>query len=147
MEGFMGGAYLWVIAFHIIFVIFWMAGMFMLPRYFAYHMQCEVGSEEDAKWIEREARLDRIILIPAMTIAWILGLSLVANIGIMAGGWLHAKLLIVFLFSGFHGVLTKERKRLAKGQRTRSEKFYRLINEIPAFVIIIVVILAVTKPF
>ena len=146
-EGFLGGAYLWVKAFHIIFVIFWMAGMFMLPRYFAYHMQYKIGSDEDAKWIEREARLDKIILTPAMGIAWILGLCLVAHIGLDAGGWLHAKLLIVFLFSGFHGVLTKERKRLAAGERKRSEKFYRLINELPALVIVIVVILAITKPF
>ena len=147
LVGFLGGAYLWVKAFHIIFVIFWMAGMFMLPRYFAYHMQYKIGSDEDAKWIEREARLDKIILTPAMGIAWILGLCLVAHIGLDAGGWLHAKLLIVFLFSGFHGVLTKERKRLAAGERKRSEKFYRLINELPALVIVIVVILAITKPF
>ena len=147
MEGFLGSAYLWVKAFHIIFVIFWMAGMFMMPRYFAYHMQSDVGSDEDAKWIEREARVDKIILMPAMGVAWILGFSLVAHIGLSAGGWLHAKLLIVFLFSGFHGFLTKERKRLAAGERNRSEKFYRMINELPALVIILVVILAVIKPF
>lgn len=147
MEGFLGAAYLWVKAIHIIFVIFWMAGMFMLPRFFAYHMQYEAGSSEDAHWIEREARLMKIIINPAMTIAWILGLTLVAHIGLDAGGWLHAKLLLVFLFSGFHGMLSKERKSIAAGNRTRSEKFYRMINEIPALVIIIVVILAIVKPF
>lgn len=147
MEGFLGGAYLWVKAVHIIFVIFWMAGMFMLPRFFAYHMQYEVGSDEDARWIEREARLMKIIINPAMTLAWILGLTLVAHIGLDAGGWLHVKLLLVFLFSGFHGMLSKERKSILAGNRTRSEKFYRLINEVPAVVIIIVVVLAIVKPF
>lgn len=147
MEGFLGGAYLWVKAVHIIFVIFWMAGMFMLPRFFAYHMQYEVGSDEDARWIEREARLMKIIINPAMTLAWILGLTLVAHIGLDAGGWLHAKLLLVFLFSGFHGMLSKERKSISAGNRARSEKFYRLINEVPAVVIIIVVVLAIVKPF
>ncbi len=147
MEGFLGGAYLWVKAVHIIFVIFWMAGMFMLPRFFAYHMQYEVGSDEDARWIDREARLMKIIINPAMTLAWILGLTLVAHIGLDAGGWLHAKLLLVFLFSGFHGMLSKERKSISAGNRTRSEKFYRLVNEVPAVVIIIVVVLAIVKPF
>lgn len=147
MEGFLGGAYLWVKAVHIIFVIFWMAGMFMLPRFFAYHMQYEVGGDEDARWIEREARLMKIIINPAMTLAWILGLMLVAHIGLDAGGWLHVKLLLVFLFSGFHGMLSKERKSILAGNRTRSEKFYRLINEVPAVVIIIVVFLAIVKPF
>jgi putative membrane protein len=147
MEGYLGEAYLWVKALHIIFVIFWMAGMFMLPRYFAYHSQYEVGSEEDNKWIEREQKLIRIIVNPAMTIAWILGGALVINIGFDAGGWLHTKLALVILFSGFHGVLSRWRKEFAAGERKRSEKFYRKVNEIPAIVIIAVVILVVVKPF
>ena len=143
----MGNAYFWVKAFHIIFVIFWMAGMFMLPRFFAYHCQCEVGSAEDKKWVEREQKLIRIIINPAMSITWILGVALVVNIGFGAGGWLHAKLALVILFSGFHGFLSRQRKDLAVGERKRSEKFYRRINEIPAVVIIAVVILVVVKPF
>lgn len=147
MEGFLGEAYLWVKAFHIIFVIFWMAGMFMLPRYLAYHSQYAVGSDEDAKWIERETKLMNIIINPAMALTWILGITLVLNIGLDAGGWLHAKLLIVFLFSGFHGALSKWRKEFAAGERKREEKFYRKVNEVPAFVIIVVVILVVVRPF
>lgn len=147
MEGFLGSSYLWVKAFHIIFVIFWMAGMFMLPRYFAYHCQCDVGSDEDKKWIEREQRLMKIIINPAMIITWILGLSLVAHVGLEAGGWLHAKLLLVFVFSGFHGMLSKQRRLFAAGERAKSEKFYRMINEVPALFIILIVILVVTKPF
>tara|TARA_R110002096_G_scaffold31957_10_gene93228 strand:- start:200 stop:643 length:444 start_codon:yes stop_codon:yes gene_type:complete len=147
MEGFLGDAYLWVKAFHIIFVIFWMAGMFMLPRYFAYHSECEVGSDEDVKWIEREGRLMRIIINPAMTIAWVLGLSLVLNIGFGDGGWLHLKLLLVFLLSGLHGVFSKWRKQFAAGERRKTEKFYRKINELPAVFIIAVVVLVVVRPF
>jgi len=147
MEGFLGEAYLWVKAFHIMFVIFWMAGMFMMPRYFAYHSQYEVGSDEDAKWIEREQKLMHIIINPAITLAWILGILLVLNIGFGAGGWLHAKLLIVFLFSGLHGAFSKWRKEFVRGERKRTEKFYRKINEVPAFVIIAVVILVIVRPF
>lgn len=147
MEGYLGNAYMWVKAFHIIFVIFWMAGLFMMPRFFAYHSQYDVGSDEDMRWNEREARLKKIILNPAMMIAWIFGIMLVLNIGFSAGGWLHAKLLIVVLLTGFHGFLSRQMKAFTRGTRSRSEKFYRLINEIPALVIILVVILAVVKPF
>ncbi len=147
MEGYLGSAYLWVKALHIIFVIFWMAGMFLLPRYFAYHCQCEMGSDEDKKWIEREQKLIRIIVNPAMIITWIFGVALVVNIGFGAGGWLHAKLALVILFSGFHGFLSRWRKEMAAGERKRGESFYRRVNEIPAVVIIAVVILVVVKPF
>lgn len=147
MEGFLGDGYLWVKAVHIIFVIFWMAGMFMLPRYFAYHSQCDVGSGEDAKWIERELRLMRIIINPAMAIAWIMGILLVLNIGFAAGGWLHLKLLLVILLSGIHGVFSRWRKDFAAGERKKSEKFYRKVNELPAVFIIAVVILVIVRPF
>ena len=147
MEGFLGDAYLWVKAFHIIFVIFWMAGMFMMPRYLAYHSQYAVGSEEDAKWMEREAKLMRIILNPAMILAWIFGVCLVLNLGFGAEIWLYAKLTLVFLFSGFHGMLSRIRKDFAVGNRTKTEKFLRKINEVPAFVAIAVVILVVVRPF
>ena len=145
--GWLGGAFLWVKAFHIIFVIFWMAGMFMLPRFFAYHQQCDVGSEEDAKWIDREARLMRIILNPAMALAWIFGLMLVFNLGFDAGGWLHVKLLMVVLLSGFHGKLSKFRKQFAKGERVKDERYFRRINEVPAIFIIAIVLLVVTRAF
>jgi putative membrane protein len=147
MEGYLGNAYLWVKAFHIIFVIFWMAGLFMMPRFFAYHSQYDAGSDEDQRWIERERRLKKIILNPAMMISWIFGIMLVLNIGFAAGGWLHAKLLIVVLLTGFHVFLSRQLKALASGTRGRTEKFYRLINEIPAVAIILVVVLVVVKPF
>ncbi len=146
MEGYLGSAYLWVKAFHIIFVIFWMAGLFMMPRFLAYHAGYTPGSEEDGRWIEREARLKKIIMNPAMMIAWILGLMLVVHVG-MAGGWLHTKLMLVILLTGFHIFLSRQAKAFAAGERPKPEKFYRLINEVPAVVIIAVVILVVVKPF
>lgn len=147
MEGYLGEFYLWTKALHIVFVIFWMAGMFMLPRYLAYHCQCEVGSDEDQKWIERERRLMRIIINPAMIITWILGIMLVVNIGLLAGGWLHAKLLLVFLLSGFHGMLSKHRKAFERGERPKDERYYRRINEVPALFIFAIVLLVVPKAF
>jgi protoporphyrinogen IX oxidase len=147
MEGYLGDFYLWTKALHIVFVIFWMAGMFMLPRYLAYHCQCEVGSDEDQKWIERERRLMRIIINPAMIITWILGIMLVVNIGLSAGGWLHAKLLLVFLLSGFHGMLSKHRKAFERGERPKDERYYRRINEVPALFIFAIVLLVVPKAF
>lgn len=147
MIGYLGASYYWVKAFHLIAVIFWMAGLFMMPRFFAYHVESELGSEEDLRWIERELRLKKIILSPAMHVTWLLGLVLVADIGLMAGGWLHAKLLLVVLLTGYQGVLGRWQKDLAAGKRDRSSKFYRIANEVPAFFIIAIVILVVTKPF
>lgn len=147
LEGFLGGAYLWVKAVHIMFVIFWMAGLFMMPRFFAYHVEADLGSDEDRIWQEREARLTRIIMRPAMIISWIMGVLLVLNIGLSAGGWLHAKLALVIFLSGFHEMLMAESKRLAAGNRTRSSRFYRLINEIPSLVIIAVIIMVIVRPF
>ena len=91
MIGFLGAAYPWVKAAHLIFVIFWMAGLFMLPRFFAYHQETSAGSPEIAAWIEREARLVKIILNPAMIVVWALGLILTINIGAWAEGWFYAK--------------------------------------------------------
>jgi putative membrane protein len=147
MIGWLGEAYPWVRAAHIIFVIFWMAGMFMLPRYFVYHMAAPVGSAEDQLWIERETRLLRIIVNPAMAAVWLLGLALAFNIGFAGQGWLHAKLAIVFAFSGYHGWLSGLRRKFARGERPVSEKALRIANEVPSLVAIAVVILAVVKPF
>lgn len=139
--------YLYIVAVHVIFVIFWMAGLFMMPRYFAYHMETEAGSAEDALWVEREARLNRIIMNPAMMIAWTFGLLCAWQSGFFSEGWFHAKLLLVVGLTVFHVILSRTRKALAKGDRSRSSKFFRLINEVPAFGIIAVVILVEAKPF
>ncbi len=144
--GWLGSAYPWVKAFHVIFVIFWVAGMFMLPRFFIYHMAAAPGSPEDALWIERERRILRIIINPAMVLVWLLGLSLAVNIGIMQG-WLLAKLAVVVAFSGYHGWLSRLRKDFAEGRRPRSEKRLRLLNEVPSIATIVIVILVIVRPF
>ncbi len=139
--------YLWLKSAHLIFVVFWMAGLFMLPRFFIYHQEAEVGSAEDAKWIERERRLLRIILNPAMIIVWVFGLILVYQISAYKEGWFHAKLLMVIALSGYHGWMGSYAKKLAQGQRVLSDKTLRLANEVPGIAAAIIVILVIVKPF
>ncbi|MES1976270.1 MAG: CopD family protein [Pseudomonadota bacterium] len=148
---FLGNAYLWVKAAHVVFVIFWMAGMFMLPRYLVYHQEAAPGSAEARAWVERETKLRNIILTPSMTLVWILGLMLAVNAGLFSGveglGWLHAKLLLVLVLSGYHGWAVGYAKKLAKGKPTLSGRQLRMINEIPAIIAAIVVILVIVRPF
>ncbi len=140
--------YFWLKAAHIIFVIFWMAGLFMLPRFFVYHQEDgPPGSEADANWIERERRLLKIILLPSMIVTWVLGLFLAYSSGAFVQGWFHAKLLIVLALSGYHGWMSAYAKKLARGERTLTNKQLRLANEVPGLVAVLVVILAVLKPF
>ena len=147
MTGWLGEAYLWVKAAHVVAVIFWMAGMFMLPRFFVYHMAAPVGSAEDQAWIEREGRLLRIIIRPAIVAVWLLGVALAVNFGFEGQGWLFAKIAIVFAFSGFHGWLVGLARKFANGERPVSERRLRLANEVPSLVTILVVILVIVKPF
>ncbi|WP_428631672.1 CopD family protein [Sphingopyxis sp.] len=137
---------LWVKAAHIIFVIFLMAGLFMMPRFFVYHHQCPVGSDEDRKWIERENRLARIILNPALTIVWVFGLMLAFNGNYWGEGWFIAKLILVIGLSGYHGWMIGYAKKLARGERALSEKRLRLLNEVPGIAAAIIVILVVVRP-
>jgi putative membrane protein len=139
--------YPWLKAAHLIFVIFWMAGLFMLPRFFVYHQECDVGSAEDHKWIERERRLLRIILNPAMIIVWLLGLILMYQISAYKEGWFHVKLLIVLALSGYHGWMGNYAKKLAAGERLMSDKALRLANEVPGIAAAITVIMVIVKPF
>jgi putative membrane protein len=147
MIGWLGGAYLWVQAFHVIAVIFWMAGLFMLPRYLVYHMETVVGSPGDAAWIEREARLKRIILTPGIIAVWVLGLAVATSYGFAGNGWLHAKIAVVFLLSGYHGWAAATASKFARGVRPYANKTLRLANEVPALATVIIVILVVVKPF
>ena len=139
--------YLWLKAAHIIFVIFWMAGLFMMPRFFVYHQECAVGSDEDRKWIEREGKLRKIILNPSLIIVWVVGLALAYNIGAFSQGWFHAKLLVVLLLTGYHGWMIGYVKKLARGERTMTDKALRLVNEVPGVTAAIIVILVIIKPF
>ena len=139
--------YIWLKSAHIIFVIFWMAGLFMLPRFFVYHQESAVGSEEAAKWVDRESKLIKIILNPSIMIVWVVGLFLAWHIGAMAEGWFHAKLLFVLGLSGYHGWIVGYAKKLARGERKLTGKQLRLLNEVPGVAAAIIVILVVAKPF
>ena len=150
MTGWLGGAYLWVKAFHIIFVIFWMAGLFLFPRYLVHHQEA-LGTPEAAAWEKREALLRRMILSPSIGIVWLLGVALAANVGLFDGqpglGWLHAKLLFVVALSGYQGWAVGYSKKLALGEGSIAPRRLRLIGEVPALAVIVVVLLAVVKPF
>jgi len=139
--------YLWLKAGHIIFVIFWMAGLFMLPRFFVYHQEAEIGSAEAARWVDREKKLLKIILLPSIILVWLLGLSLLGTGMVAMGGWFHAKLLLVLLLSGYHGYLSTYAKKLARGERPISGKRLRILNEIPGIAAALIVILVIVKPF
>ncbi len=145
--GFLGGAYLWVKAAHLTFVIFWIAGLFLLPRFFVYHHATAPGSAEDRAWIEREGRARSIILGPAMLIVWVLGLALALNIGAFAQGWFHAKLALVVLLTGYQGWLSAYGRKLAKGARPLENRTLRIMNEIPGIATAVIVVLVIVKPF
>jgi putative membrane protein len=137
-------------AFHIIAVIAWMAGMLYLPRLYVYHAGATPRSELSETLKIMEARLYKAILVPAMAATWLLGLTLVFAfdiIDIRTAHWLHAKLLLVVLLSGFHGALSRWRKDFAADRNTRSVRFYRIANEVPTVLMIVIVLLVVIKPF
>lgn len=144
---YLGAAYLWVKAAHLIFVIFLMAGLFMMPRFFVYHQESAPGSDEDRKWIDREAKLMRIILNPSLVLVWLFGLMLMVEIGAWHDGWFHLKLLFVLGLSGYHGWIASYAKKLARGQRPLRDRQLRLLNEIPGVVAAVVVVLVIVKPF
>jgi putative membrane protein len=147
LTGFLGLAYPWVKAAHVTFVIFWMAGLFLLPRFFVYHQETVVGSPEDRAWIEREARIRSIILTPAIGLVWILGLMLAFNIDAWHQGWFMAKFALVVALSAYQGWLGSYAKKLAAGQRPLSGRAVRTINEIPGIAAALIVVLAIVKPF
>ncbi len=142
-----GTLYPWLKSLHIIAVIYWMAGMFMLPRYFAYHAECAQGSAEDRLWQDRERKLIRIIINPAMVVVWVLGIWLAIGLDVLTSGWMLIKLALVTGLSALHGMLSRWRKDFANGCNTRSSKFFRMVNEIPTLSVILIVLLVVLKPF
>ena len=137
--------YLLIKAFHLIAVIFWMAGLLYLPRLFVYHSTAEIGGELEAQMEVAEVNLLRIIMNPAMIVAFVLGVILIGY-NVPTPLWLVVKILLAFSLIAYHGFLAKTRKGFLDGGRPRSEKFFRRINEIPALVTIFIVILAIVKP-
>ena len=139
--------YLWLKAGHIVFAIFWIAGLFMLPRFFVYHQEAAPDSPENAVWIEREAKLLRIILWPSLVVVWTLGLALAWSSGAFVQAWFHAKLALVLALSAYHVWLAGYAAALARGERRLEGKRLRLLNEVPGLAAALIVVLVVVKPF
>ena len=146
MQGVLAMTYLWLKAGHVIFVIFWMAGLFMLPRYLVYHQEAAPGSPEEARWIDRTRKLHKIILLPSIIVVWVLGILLATTEHLWSAPWLHAKLFLVLLLSGYHGYMAGYAKKLARGERTLTGKQLRLLNEVPGVVAALIVILVIVRP-
>jgi protoporphyrinogen IX oxidase len=139
--------YAWLKAGHVIFVIFWIAGLFMLPRFYVYHQEAAPGSDEEQRWVERERKLRQIIITPAMILVWLLGLSLAWITQAWTQSWFIAKFTLVFALSGYHGWMVGYGKKLAAGQRPVSGRSLRLMNEIPGIAVVLIVVLVIVKPF
>lgn len=139
--------YEWIKAAHLIFVIFWVAGLFMLPRYYVYHQEALAGSAEEKRWIERESKLRNIIITPAMLLVWALGLTLAYIGGFWDQTWFQLKFALVFALSAYHGWMIGYGRKLARGERPVSGRTLRLMNEIPGAATALIVILVIVKPF
>ncbi|MGQ3671336.1 protoporphyrinogen oxidase HemJ [Xanthobacter sp. TB0136] len=139
--------YLWIKALHIIAVIAWMAGMLYLPRLMVYHTMAQVGSDKSETFKVMERRLLKAIINPAMIVAWLAGLYLAWEGGWYAEPWFHAKLTLVIILSGVHGMMSRWVKDFAADRNTRSTRYYRIANEVPTVLMIGIVLLVVLKPF
>ena len=145
--GWLGDAYPWVLAGHITFVIFWMAGLLLLPRFYVYHHATAPGSAEDRAWVEREDRARTIILVPALIVVWLLGLALAFHTDAFSQHWFHAKLLLVIGLSGYQGWLGVYGRRLASGARPLENRSLRIMNEVPGIAAALIVVLVIVRPF
>jgi len=141
------GAYLWLKAFHVIAIIAWMAGLLYLPRLFIYHHQTERGSPSSETFKLMELRLYRAIMNPAMMIAWILGLYLAWQGFNFSGGWLHAKIAAVVGLTAAHVYFGRAMRAFGRDERPGSQTRWRILNEAPALLMIVIVLLVVVKPF
>ncbi|WP_339830792.1 protoporphyrinogen oxidase HemJ [uncultured Parvibaculum sp.] len=145
---FLAGYYVWIKALHIISVIFWMAGMAYLPRLFVYHAEAAPGSDKAETFKIMERRLLRGIVNPAMIASFLFGiLMLVANPALLSQGWMHVKLLLILVMSALHGFFARWRKQLERDENRHDARFYRIVNEGPPLLVILIVLLAVAKPF
>lgn len=150
MTDFIATHYLWLKAVHLIAVFAWMAGLFYLPRLYVYHADTDIHDQSHIMLSLMERRLLRAIMNPAMILSWIIGLLLIIyqlDIGGFKQGWLHIKLTSVMLMTGFHGLLAYHRKQFEQGLNQKSHVYFRIINEIPTILLIIIVIAVIVKPF
>lgn len=139
--------YLWAKAIHVIAVISWMAGMLYLPRLFIYHCDAEPGSVQSETFKVMEQRLLRAIINPAMTVTWVFGLWLAWEGFSFEPGWLHAKIALVLVLSGFHGYFAGAVRRFAEDRNTKPARHWRIMNEGPTILMILIVVLVIVKPF
>jgi putative membrane protein len=141
--------YPWTKALHVISVIAWMAGLLYLPRLYIYHCAVPRGSAESERFKVMEYRLLKLITLPAMIATWVFGLMVVLTPGVIdwTAGWWHVKLLSVLLLSGFHGAMSKWRRDFLEDRNTRPQRFYRIANEVPTVLMIIIVIMVIVRPF
>lgn len=146
MTGWLSAWYPWIKALHIVSVMAWMAGMLYLPRLFVYHADAEPGSQLSETLKAMERRLLRAIINPAMVAAFVFGGSMLP-LQDWSRGWIWVKLALVLAMSALHGMFARWRKDFAQDRNTRPAKFYRIANEIPTALLIVIVILAVVKPF
>ena len=145
----MSAAYPWLKALHIVAVIAWMAGLLYLPRLFVYHAEAPAGSNRAATFAIMERRLMRGIMMPALVMAYLFGIALLATPGIVdwGQGWIWTKLALVLLLTVFHGLLERWRRDFAAGRNAHRARFYRIVNELPTLAMVAIVILVVVKPF
>lgn len=141
------GVYLWAKAFHVVAVIAWMAGMLYLPRLFVYHAETEPGSAQSETFKVMEQRLLRVIINPAMTASWVLGLWLAWRGFGFSAGWLHAKIALVLVMSGLHGYFSSAVRAFDEDRNKKSARHWRFMNEAPTLLMIAIVILVIVKPF
>jgi putative membrane protein len=139
--------YLWIKALHLIAVMSWMAALLYMPRLFIYHTDAAPGSQQSETFKMMEQRLLKVIMNPAMMITWVLGLYLAWSVYGFQGGWLHAKLLLVVILTGVHVLFSRAVRAFARDENTRSARYWRLMNEAPTLLMILIVIMAVVKPF
>jgi putative membrane protein len=147
VAGFLGGAYLWVKALHILAVIAWMAAFLYLPRLFVYHCQAAPGSPQSETFKVMERRLLRGIMNPAMMVAWAAGLALMVNLEAWTEGWFHVKAAAVIVLTGLHGMAGRWQLDFAADANRHSERFYRIMNEVPALLMVVIVVMVVVRPF
>lgn len=141
--------YPWIKAFHVISMVAWMAGLFYLPRLFVYHCETAPGSAESERFKVMERRLLKQIATPAMFATWVFGITLVVTPGVIdwSQGWWYVKLAAVILMSGFHGLLARWRRQFLMDRNTRPARFYRIANEIPTLLLVVIVIMVIVRPF
>ncbi len=146
---FLAPFYLWIKALHVISMVAWMAGMLYLPRLFVYHCEVARGSAESERFKLMERRLMRLITNPAMIATWSFGILLVLTPGVIdwSAGWWHVKLLAVVLMAAMHGELSRWRRGFLEDRNTRSQRFYRIANEVPTVLLLIIVVMVIVRPF